>query len=74
VSTTVSGCDRHYGTVGVCVPTVFPEGVKRTTVSRCAWLKRNDYGRLGINGKDDPLGLDPDRDGVACGAKDLIRR
>lgn len=26
VSTTISGCDRHYGTVNVCVPTVFPEG------------------------------------------------
>ncbi|MGW1532505.1 galactose oxidase-like domain-containing protein [Streptomyces aureus] len=74
VSTTISGCDRHYGTVNVCVPTAFPEGVKRTTASRCAWLKKNDYGRLRVNGKDDPLGLDPSRDGLACGAKDLIRR
>ncbi|MFD5635809.1 galactose oxidase-like domain-containing protein [Streptomyces sp. NPDC127077] len=74
VSTTVSGCDRHYGSVNVCVPTVFPEGVKKTTASRCAWLKKNDYGRLRINGKDDPLGLDPSSDGLACGAKDLIRR
>ncbi|MFF2365521.1 galactose oxidase-like domain-containing protein [Streptomyces sp. NPDC058122] len=74
VSTTVSGCDRHYGSVNVCVPTVFPEGVKKTTASRCAWLRKNDYGRLRINGKDDPLGLDPSRDGLACGAKDLIRR
>lgn len=74
VSTTISGCDRHYGTVNVCVPTVFPEGVRKTTASRCAWLKKNDYGRLRINGKDDPLGLDPSRDGLACGAKDLIRR
>ncbi|MEV6016848.1 MULTISPECIES: galactose oxidase early set domain-containing protein [unclassified Streptomyces] len=74
VSTTLSGCDRHYGTVGVCVPTVFPDGVRRTTASRCAWLKENGYGRLRINGKDDPLGLDPNRDGLACGARDLIRR
>ncbi|WP_037620593.1 galactose oxidase early set domain-containing protein [Streptomyces aureus] len=74
VSTTISGCDRHYGSVNVCVPTAFPEGVKRTTASRCAWLKKNDYGRLRVNGKDDPLGLDPSRDGLACGAKDLIRR
>ncbi|MEV6191577.1 galactose oxidase early set domain-containing protein [Streptomyces sp. NPDC051920] len=74
VSTTISGCDRHYGTVNVCVPTVFPEGVRKTTASRCAWLKKNDYGRLRINGKDDPLRLDPSRDGLACGAKDLIRR
>ncbi|MFE2302094.1 galactose oxidase-like domain-containing protein [Streptomyces sp. NPDC059445] len=74
VSTTISGCDRHYGSINVCVPTVFPEGVRKTTASRCAWLKKNDYGRLRINGKDDPLGLDPSRDGLACGAKDLIRR
>lgn len=74
VSTTISGCDRHYGTVNVCVPTAFPDGVRKTTASRCAWLKKNDYGRLRINGKDDPLGLDPSRDGLACGAKDLIRR
>ncbi|MCT9003763.1 galactose oxidase early set domain-containing protein [Streptomyces rhizosphaerihabitans] len=74
VSTTVSGCDRHYGTINVCVPTVFPDGVRKTTASRCAWLKKNDYGRLRINGKDDPLGLDPSTDGLACGAKDLIRR
>lgn len=74
VSTTISGCDRHYGTINVCVPTVFPEGVRKTTASRCAWLKKNDYGRLRINGKDDPLGLDPSGDGLACGAKDLIRR
>lgn len=67
VSPTISGCDRHYGSANVCVPTVFPPGVKRTTAARCAWLARNDYGRLEVNGKDDPLGLDPDRDGVACG-------
>ncbi|MET9897508.1 galactose oxidase early set domain-containing protein [Streptomyces sp. NPDC006446] len=74
VSTTISGCDRHYGTINVCVPTVFPDGVKKTTASRCAWLKKNDYGRLRINGKDDPLGLDPSKDGLACGKKDLIKR
>ncbi|WP_369248858.1 galactose oxidase-like domain-containing protein [Streptomyces sp. R41] len=74
VSTTISGCDRHYGTINVCVPTVFPDGVKKTTASRCAWLKKNDYGRLKVNGKDDPLGLDPNKDGVACGAKDLKHR
>ncbi|MGW0969516.1 galactose oxidase-like domain-containing protein [Streptomyces sp. NPDC002516] len=74
VPITLSGCDRHYGTVGVCVPTVFPDGVRRTTAARCAWLRTNGYGRLRINGKDDPLGLDPNRDGLACGARDLIRR
>ncbi|MFF4351581.1 galactose oxidase-like domain-containing protein [Streptomyces sp. NPDC001530] len=74
VSTTISGCDRHYGTINVCVPTVFPDGVKKTTASRCAWLKKNDYGRLKVNGKDDPLGLDPNKDGLACGKADLKRR
>jgi hypothetical protein len=74
VPATVSGCDRHYGTVGVCVPTVFPPGVGPATAPRCAWLKANDYGRLRVNGGDDPLGLDPNRDGVACGAKDVRSR
>ncbi|MFF1814879.1 galactose oxidase-like domain-containing protein [Streptomyces sp. NPDC058251] len=71
VSTTISGCDRHYGTINVCVPTVFPDEVKKTTAARCAWLKTNDYGRLRVNGKDDPLGLDPNGDGIACGKGDV---
>jgi len=74
VSTTISGCDRHYGTINVCVPTVFPDGVKKTTASRCAWLKKNDYGRLKVNGEDDPLGLDRNKDGVACGKADVRKR
>ncbi|WP_225632032.1 galactose oxidase-like domain-containing protein [Streptomyces solaniscabiei] len=74
VSPTVSGCDRHYGSANVCVPTVFPAEVKKTTAARCAWLARNDYGRLEVNGKDDPLRLDPDRDGVACGQGDLRKK
>ncbi|MET7568114.1 galactose oxidase-like domain-containing protein [Streptomyces sp. NPDC005492] len=71
VSTTISGCDRHYGTVNVCVPTVFPPEVKKTTPARCSWLHQNDYGRLKVNGKDDPLRLDPNGDGVACGKGDV---
>ncbi|RPF35902.1 galactose oxidase-like domain-containing protein [Streptomyces sp. TLI_185] len=71
VPVTVSGCDRHYGSVNVCVPTVFPKGVKRTTASRCSWLRTNHYGRLKVNGRDDPLGLDPNKDGLACGKADL---
>ncbi len=71
VSPTVSGCDRHYGSINVCVPTVFPEKVKKTTAARCAWLKANDYGRLKVNGKDDPLRLDRNKDGVACGKADV---
>ncbi|MEV6545618.1 galactose oxidase early set domain-containing protein [Streptomyces sp. NPDC051665] len=71
VSPTISGCDRHYGTINVCVPTVFPKEVKSTTAARCSWLQQNDYGRLKVNGKDDPLRLDPNRDGVACGKGDV---
>ncbi|MER6417243.1 galactose oxidase-like domain-containing protein [Streptomyces sp. NPDC001137] len=71
VPVTISGCDRHYGSVNVCVPTVFPPGVKATAKSRCTWLKQNHYGRLKINGRDDPLGLDPNKDGLACGKADL---
>ncbi|MFI5757397.1 galactose oxidase-like domain-containing protein [Streptomyces sp. NPDC051569] len=71
VSPQIAGCDRHYGSVNVCVPTVFPDTVQTTTKARCAWLTANDYGRLKINGKDDPLRLDPDGDGTACGKGDL---
>ncbi|MFE2039926.1 galactose oxidase-like domain-containing protein [Streptomyces sp. NPDC059477] len=74
VSPTVSGCDRHYGSANVCVPTAFPAEVKATTASRCAWLAANDYGRLKVNGKDDPLKLDPNRDGTACGKGDIKKR
>ncbi|MBN0045336.1 DUF1929 domain-containing protein [Streptomyces actuosus] len=71
LSPTLSGCDRHYGNAGVCVPTAFPPEVKRTTAARCAWLEQHDYGRLRVNGKDDPLGLDRDKDGIACGKGDV---
>jgi len=74
VPVTISGCDRHYGSINVCVPTVFPKGVKKTTAARCDWLKKNDYGRLKVNGKDDPLGLDRNRDGVACAKADVSKR
>ncbi|MGP4086874.1 galactose oxidase-like domain-containing protein [Streptomyces sp. KR55] len=74
VGTTVAGCDRHYGSANVCVPTTFPSEVKKTTAARCTWLKANEYGRLKVNGKDDPLRLDPNKDGVACGKSDLRRR
>ncbi|MFF6976640.1 galactose oxidase-like domain-containing protein [Streptomyces sp. NPDC008343] len=74
VSPTVSGCDRHYGSANVCVPTDFPPTVKATTKARCDWLKKNDYGRLKVNGKDDPLRLDTNRDGIACGKGDVTRR
>ncbi|MFI6353064.1 galactose oxidase-like domain-containing protein [Streptomyces sp. NPDC050743] len=74
VSPTISGCDRHYGSANVCVPTVFPPQVKKTTAARCAWLRQNHYGRLKVNGADDPLGLDRNRDGVACGKGDVRSR
>ncbi|QIQ02959.1 DUF1929 domain-containing protein [Streptomyces liangshanensis] len=71
VSKQIAGCDRHYGSANVCVPTVFPDTVRATTKARCDWLAANEYGRLKVNGKDDPLRLDPDRDGVACGKGDV---
>lgn len=74
VAPTLSGCDRHYGSINVCVPTVFPPQVGRTAAARCRWLGRNHYGRLEVNGGDDPLGLDRDRDGTACGKGDVRRR
>ncbi|MFD7286080.1 galactose oxidase-like domain-containing protein [Streptomyces sp. NPDC059863] len=79
VSPRIAGCDRHYGSANVCVPTVFPETVRgstkaATTRARCDWLAANDYGRLKVNGGDDPLRLDPDGDGVACGKGDVRRR
>ncbi|MER6571950.1 galactose oxidase early set domain-containing protein [Streptomyces sp. NPDC001093] len=74
VSPTLSGCDRHYGSINVCVPTVFPPEVRKTTAARCTWLRQNHYGRLKVDGADDPLGLDPNRDGVACGKGDVRRR
>lgn len=70
VGPAVSGCDRHYGSANVCVPTAFPAGATRTTAARCDWLKQHDYGRLEVNGRDDPLRLDPDGDGIACGKGD----
>ncbi|MFI9249345.1 galactose oxidase-like domain-containing protein [Streptomyces sp. NPDC053069] len=74
VSPTISGCDRHYGSVNVCVPTVFPPKVKKTAAARCTWLKQNHYGRLKVNGGDDPLGLDRNRNGIACEKRDTSRR
>lgn len=74
VSPTLSGCDRHYGSLNVCVPTAFPKEVKATAAARCTWLKKNDYGRLKVNGKDDPLGLDRNKDGIACGKADVRKR
>lgn len=74
VSPTLAGCDSHYGTANVCVPTTFPAEVKKTTASRCEWLKENNHGRPKANGKDDPLRLDHNRDGLACGKGDVKRR
>src|SRR5690606_37666288 len=68
------GCDRHYGSANVCVPTTFPAAVEPTTAARCDWLKEHDYGRLEVNGKDDPPKLDRDRDGTACGKGDYRHR
>ncbi|MFI1562653.1 galactose oxidase-like domain-containing protein [Streptomyces sp. NPDC020490] len=74
VSAFIAGCDRHYGSVNVCVPTAFPPGVRKSAAARCDWLKKNDYGRLKLNGRDDPLGLDRNKDGTACGKGDVKKR
>ncbi|MEU5093365.1 galactose oxidase early set domain-containing protein [Streptomyces sp. NPDC020996] len=74
VSAFVAGCDRHYGSVNVCVPTAFPPGVRKSAAARCDWLKKNDYGRLKLNGRDDPLGLDRNKDGTACGKGDVKKK
>ncbi|MER7048474.1 galactose oxidase early set domain-containing protein [Streptomyces jumonjinensis] len=73
VSPTITGCDRSYGAAGVCVPTAFPKAVPPTTAARCAWLDSHDFGRLKVNGKEDPQRLDRNRDGVACGKGDVRR-
>lgn len=66
VAPSVAGCDRHYGTVNVCVPTRFPAEVKETTKARCDWLAAHTFPkRMKVNGSD-PLRLDPDGDGFAC--------
>ncbi|MER6917124.1 galactose oxidase early set domain-containing protein [Streptomyces sp. NPDC000594] len=73
VSPTISGCERAYGKAGVCVPTTFPKKVAPTIGARCAWLADRDFARLKVNGGRDPLRLDRDRDGIACGRGDLRR-
>ncbi|GAA0457118.1 galactose oxidase early set domain-containing protein [Streptomyces sp. NPDC046215] len=67
VDAQISGCDRHYGAANVCVPTKFPKKVAATPQARCQWLKSHGYKNLKVNGKEDPLRLDPDRNGRACG-------
>ncbi|MCB5178455.1 galactose oxidase-like domain-containing protein [Streptomyces antimicrobicus] len=66
VAPSVAGCDRHYGSVNLCVPTRFPAEVENTTRARCDWLAAHQYPRrMKVNGSD-PLKLDPDGDGHAC--------
>ncbi|MZD05347.1 DUF1929 domain-containing protein [Streptomyces sp. SID5785] len=74
VSPVIAGCDRHYGSANVCVPTAFPPQVASSPRGRCAWLAGRDYGVLRVNGRDDPLGLDRNGDGVACGKGDRSAR
>ncbi|WP_236240207.1 galactose oxidase-like domain-containing protein [Streptomyces sp. CC228A] len=74
VSPKVSGCERAYGSADVCVPTAFPASVKPTTRDRCTWLEGQGYGPLAVNTGRDPLRLDRDRDGTACGPGDVRRR
>ncbi|AXG79987.1 galactose oxidase-like domain-containing protein [Streptomyces paludis] len=66
----VAGCDRHYGPPDVCVPATFPDSLA-TPAARCDWLAAHAYGRLKLNGREDPLGLDRNGDGLACGKGDV---
>jgi hypothetical protein len=59
------GCAHGYGEVNQCVPVQFPPGV----TDRCAWLRAHDFGPLAVHGED-RLGLDLNRDGIACGPGD----
>jgi hypothetical protein len=71
VSTKIAGCDRSYGSVGVCVPIEFPDTVAPAATARCDWLREHEYALpLARNGDADPLGLDPNGDGQACGPGD----
>lgn len=71
VSVQIAGCDRHYAAVNVCVPTVFPKTVAHTTAARCTYLKQHDFKLpLKVNGRVDPLKLDPNNNGKSCDTSD----
>ncbi|WP_351234959.1 galactose oxidase early set domain-containing protein [Streptomyces sp. NPDC002133] len=73
VGVRVSGCDNRYGTPGLCVPTIFPDTVKATPKARCTWLSTHDFKLpLKVNGVDDPLRLDPNKNGLACDPTDRM--
>ncbi|WP_207957473.1 galactose oxidase-like domain-containing protein [Streptomyces sp. YIM 98790] len=74
VDVRIAGCERAYGAAGVCVPAAFPQTVADTTRARCEWLRQHGFGRLELNGTEDPLLLDPGGDGIACGKGDVPRR
>ena len=59
------GCDHSYGEPNQCVPVRFPPGV----TDGCGWLRAHGFGPLAVRGPD-RLGLDANRDGVACGPGD----
>ncbi|MGY4967415.1 galactose oxidase-like domain-containing protein [Streptomyces sp. 900105245] len=74
VNSEVSGCDYHYGTAGTCVPITFPSGVSASGPDRCEWLRMHGYKSLKSNSRRlDPLGLDANHDGLACGPEDRSR-
>ncbi len=71
VDVQISGCNPSYGSVGLCVPTAFPDAVAATTKARCGWLRAKDFLLpLKVNGQEDTLGLDPNGDKEACGPHD----
>jgi hypothetical protein len=65
------GCDHSYGTISQCVPWKFPA---MPQAERCTWLKDKGYGtKLAVHGRDRHR-LDRNRDGIACGKGDVVRR
>ncbi|GGK06966.1 hypothetical protein GCM10010123_40910 [Pilimelia anulata] len=65
VPVAVDGCARSYGTPSQCVPREFPAVV----ADRCAYLRERGLANLPVRAGD-PLGLDRNRDAVACGPGD----
>ncbi|MFC6012165.1 hypothetical protein [Nocardia lasii] len=62
----IDGCDHRYGTAAQCVPWTLPAAASK---DRCGWLRERGLVALPVVGAD-RLGLDRDRDGIACGKGD----
>lgn len=65
----VDGCERAYGTAGQCLPVNPPADVSMPGMWHCVDVLRLFPAGLRVNGSD-PLMLDADSDGLACGPND----